>query len=573
MSIPYVNLTPPDADDLNITHTQGKWALRSEGISKIDQLIDRDVTASADGGYFAEAYTAAVGRKLSVATGETDAIYSLAGEDYRVQIVEGSVENKDETGATTVSANTTVSTNIVALEPGYFSSIGFRSQGSTTSSTLSIIVDGEVLASITGTFTTTDYTFSESDYSRFIRAGELVTIEFDGGSNNGFYRETGRSYSGTNFEYNGQDVLTVASGDGYKFTPIASVTPSEISHVVPSGVFTPTMSTAHVTFIAKEFSSGAIVEYRLYNVAANPSDAWDVTDTFEANSNSLTTQDTAPKGIFMKPDGTKMYYIGDTGNAIYEYDLSTAWDSSTLLYRQSYNVAAQGSSPLCVSFKTDGTKMYIPEFNSKDVRAYDLSTAWDVSSAVYNSETYDVGTQASTPQGIAFKSDGTKMYIADTTNEINEYDLSTAWDVSTSTFLQVKDITANQSTTRGIYFRSNGLEVYVGDSIDNTISKYTLSTAWDISTASFTSVGVVDGAGVIGPSFKDDGEAMYVLDSSQNFQEYIVGWDYDDDTGFLNSNELSSFTTFTKEPTRLSTRLSGNLISIKGVALVGDRPA
>lgn len=50
-------------------------ALRAIGQNAIQQLQERNVTFSADGGVFAEAYTSAAGRKSSVVTGDTTAVF------------------------------------------------------------------------------------------------------------------------------------------------------------------------------------------------------------------------------------------------------------------------------------------------------------------------------------------------------------------------------------------------------------------------------------------------------------------------------------------------------------------
>jgi hypothetical protein len=78
-----------------------------------------------------------------------------------------------------------------------------------------------------------------------------------------------------------------------------------------------------------------------------------------------------------------MYVIGLSGDDVNEYDLSTAWDVSTASYLQNFSVSAQESAPYGVFFKPDGLKMYIIGFLGDDVNEYDLSTAWDVSTASY----------------------------------------------------------------------------------------------------------------------------------------------------------------------------------------------
>ena len=60
---------------------------------------------------------------------------------------------------------------------------------------------------------------------------------------------------------------------------------------------------------------------------------------------------------FFKSDGTKLYEIGASGDKIYQYSCSSAWDLSTCTY-DNVNVSSQGSFPEGIFFKSDGTKLY-----------------------------------------------------------------------------------------------------------------------------------------------------------------------------------------------------------------------
>jgi DNA-binding beta-propeller fold protein YncE len=61
--------------------------------------------------------------------------------------------------------------------------------------------------------------------------------------------------------------------------------------------------------------------------------------------------------------------------------------------------------------------MYILDYNSQTVYQYTLSTAWNVSTAVYASLSKSVSGQSSGPYGLAFSPDGTKMYVLDNNSE------------------------------------------------------------------------------------------------------------------------------------------------------------
>ena len=68
-----------------------------------------------------------------------------------------------------------------------------------------------------------------------------------------------------------------------------------------------------------------------------------------------------------------MYTIGSNGDTVDEYDLSTAWDISTAVYLQEFSVVAKETVPQGLFFKPDGTKMYTIGSNDDTVDEYDLS--------------------------------------------------------------------------------------------------------------------------------------------------------------------------------------------------------
>jgi DNA-binding beta-propeller fold protein YncE len=249
------------------------------------------------------------------------------------------------------------------------------------------------------------------------------------------------------------------------------------------------------------------------------STAWDVSTAVWVTPTteyfSVVAQETTPHDVFFKPDGTKMYVLGGSGDDVNEYDLSTAWDITTSSYLQKFSVAAQENSPQGIFFKPDGTKMYVIGTVGDDVNEYDLSTAWDVSTASYL-QSFSVAAQETSPQNVFFKPDGTKMYVIGYSGkDVNEYDLSTAWDVSTASYLQLKSIAAQETFPTGIFFKPDGTKMYViGFTYDN-VSEYDLSSAWDVSTASYLQNFSVATQEMVpqGIFFKPDGTKMYVIGS------------------------------------------------------------
>ena len=244
---------------------------------------------------------------------------------------------------------------------------------------------------------------------------------------------------------------------------------------------------------------------------------WEVdTAVYADKSKLVSSQETTPYGVAFSSDGTKMYIVGNTNDTVYQYTLSTGWDVSTATYAdKSKLVGSQETNPYGVAFSSDGTKMYMVGNTNDTVYQYTLSTAWDVSTATYAEKSYHE-TQEATPYGIAFSSDGTKMYIVGyTTDTVFQYTLSTAWDVSTATYVNKSKLVSSQDTTPlGVAFSSDGTKMYIVGNATNTVYQYALSTAWDVSTATYANkYKAVSSQDTSTPdvAFSSDGTKMYIM--------------------------------------------------------------
>lgn len=290
---------------------------------------------------------------------------------------------------------------------------------------------------------------------------------------------------------------------------------------------------------------------------------WDVSTLSYVTNYSVATEDTTPRGIYFKPDGTSMYISGDDGNDVTQYNLSTAWDISTATSFQTFSTSAQNSSMRGLSFLGDGTKMFLTGYSNPRLYEYNLSTPWDISTAsnvdsyiLYNSMYYAEGVymtpegsaflittqlnesgvsdyriygytcggltfaaRDSNPIGIYFKPDGTKMYFTGYTNDrVYEYDLSTAWDLNTLTYVQQLTISAQATQPMGLFFSTDGTSMFVLNETTDQCLLYTLSTAWDISTAVYNSALGLSGVGLTSPwdlYISNDGLNLYITGRSQ----------------------------------------------------------
>jgi hypothetical protein len=277
------------------------------------------------------------------------------------------------------------------------------------------------------------------------------------------------------------------AGDGSNLTGISPHKPVAVTGTTPS------LDVGTYNY----FDSGALSGDTTVTFASVPTDArwtysftpsliasaWDISATTSGGGVSTAANDTQPRGLFFKPDGLKMYVAGSTDESIDEYDLSTAWDVTTATYLQSFSIASYEINVIGLFFKPDGTQMYTIGLTGVGIDEYSLSTAWDVSTASFV-RFKSVSTQDTNPRNIFFKPDGLKMYMAGTTGQdITEFNLSTAWNVSTLTALQTFSTATEDPNPGHVFFKDDGLKMYVQGTSTKTIYEYDLSTAWDISTA------------------------------------------------------------------------------------------
>lgn len=214
---------------------------------------------------------------------------------------------------------------------------------------------------------------------------------------------------------------------------------------------------------------------------------------------------------------------------------------------KNFYVGGQDSYPEGIAFSSDGTKMYMVGSNGKKVYQYTLSSGWDVSTASYASKYADVSGETSIPRGVNFNSDGTKMYVLDSNNTtVYQYALSVAWDVSTATYDSKSFSVGSQLTFPvGFAFKSDGSKMYVTGTETDKVFQYNLSSSWDVSTATYASksldLGSINGAYNLG--FNTTGQNVYFLSSyDQKFYEYKLStaWDISSATSSGRSLDVSS---------------------------------
>ena len=94
-------------------------------------------------------------------------------------------------------------------------------------------------------------------------------------------------------------------------------------------------------------------------------------------------------GITFKPDGTKMFVVGMSQNKIFEFDLSTAFDISTATKNSNeYLHLSEQIDAKDIKFNSDGTKLFLAGTDDEEINVYNLSTVDSIDLALFTTFTF-----------------------------------------------------------------------------------------------------------------------------------------------------------------------------------------
>lgn len=239
----------------------------------------------------------------------------------------------------------------------------------------------------------------------------------------------------------------------------------------------------------------------------------------------IPTADSDLTGRFALDKSSRDLYVSD-GVGWYELTLGiqrrTSWlanSISGLSYdTASFSVGSQEADPFGIAFKPDGTRMYIIGTVGDDINEYHLSTAWDISTASFSQASISTATENPLNSCLAMSDDGVYAYVGGASSDkITQWQMTTPWDVSTLTFVrQSVSLSGQETAMTSLYFSPDGTKMIVGGVGTDRILKYELSTAWDVSTVSYPTTSLMSLGTeyeVQGVYFNNDGTQMFTIGS------------------------------------------------------------
>jgi len=238
-----------------------------------------------------------------------------------------------------------------------------------------------------------------------------------------------------------------------------------------------------------------------------------------------------------------MFYPNTNRNSVGIGTHITNLDSTfTFEYVDSADVTV-GTNVYAICFSEDGLHLYSSDASPDYTTWYDLTVPFDTSTAVYMGVfDHDIDNiKCGNAKFCQISPDGTKYILAGSGDDnILEFTLSTPWDITTATL--TFDI--KQELLASSYYGNitlDGTKLYLIDDSELVgVSEYKITTPWDISTLTFvknintelltryTSQTTVSSlAGLISITFSLDGHKLITLDTSENLDEFYLPTPFD----------------------------------------------
>ena len=241
---------------------------------------------------------------------------------------------------------------------------------------------------------------------------------------------------------------------------------------VPTGVtFNPDGTRMYVTGI----NTDRIRQYTL-------STGFDLSSTVTLErSRNITSLENRPQDIAFNSDGTVIFTAGSEGDGIDSWSLSTAYDINSMDPTNDHIAfTSVGGDPRDLEFNSDGTKMFILN-GSTEVKEYALSAAYNPANPTLTN-TLTISLDGGFGQGMGFSSDGKKMFlVANTTNVIHFYNLTSGFDLSDVSYFGKYSVSTSASMNiTGLAFNSDGTKMFHADFNEDEIQEYSLPCSYGV---------------------------------------------------------------------------------------------
>lgn len=208
-------------------------------------------------------------------------------------------------------------------------------------------------------------------------------------------------------------------------------------------------------------------------------------------------------GLFVSPDEDKFAITLPLPDDVRNYTMSTPGDITTESVTSTIvDVMTNDPQSIYMGPVGQGTRTWVGQRSSKNVKELTNSTAWETTTATGTLYT-TLGSSTDTNPALWFSDDGL-YFFRGFDFSLDRFPLSTAWDLSTAGTVSTVDMTNKVNTLTKItrmWIHSSGKRAFLTD--QTNIEEFNLSTSYDFSTSTYTgnsltSLGRIDGISVVG---------------------------------------------------------------------------
>lgn len=229
-----------------------------------------------------------------------------------------------------------------------------------------------------------------------------------------------------------------------------------------------------------------------YNLGTN----WNLGTATLYGSYNVSSIDSNPRGLCISYDGLYAYFLGRTNGRIYRLELATAYDITSASYSSNYfSIGTSNGLETGTRIKSTGTHIYYN--NGSSAIEVSLPTPFSMIGASKTGINGSLNRRERFSYGLDFSSDGSHMYSGAGRN-LNKINITTPWSLSSSYFQEVDESLITIPTSRfnissdPIYaarYSDSGTKIYILS--PREILQYNLGTAYNISTATYSTKKVI----------------------------------------------------------------------------------
>ena len=182
-----------------------------------------------------------------------------------------------------------------------------------------------------------------------------------------------------------------------------------------------------------------------------------------------------PASITWKPDGTKfILLVAAAADFIQEFTVPTPYDTTGAVAGATFNVSSLEPNPRGMYITLDGSRCFIGGTTNDRINQINFGTPWEVSTMSDSGiSVVPVGLDGGI-QGMTFRKDGLRCYIADNGDDFMEYTLTTPFDLTTFSVIAINtvDISLHSAKARDMVIKPDGKFIYILSDTEKTVGRY-----------------------------------------------------------------------------------------------------